>query len=91
VSGLRIFLAWQRDFTLWRWAVQNQRIKVKIASEDRETKALIVEAIVRETGACNVQVIGSFTQSCVGIEDILSVAARFYALALGGTEPAFYR
>ena len=20
VSGLRIFLAWQRDFTLWRWA-----------------------------------------------------------------------
>jgi hypothetical protein len=57
----------------------HELIKVKIASEDRETKALIVEAIVR------------FTQSCVGIEDILSVAARFYALALGGTEPAFYR
>ncbi|EFZ8125416.1 ribosome assembly RNA-binding protein YhbY, partial [Shigella sonnei] len=33
-------------------------IKVKIATEDRETKTLIVEAIVRETGACNVQVIG---------------------------------
>ncbi|MCP5904962.1 YhbY family RNA-binding protein, partial [Klebsiella pneumoniae] len=33
-------------------------IKVKIASEDRDTKNLIVEAIVRETGACNVQVIG---------------------------------
>ena len=32
-----------------------------------------------------------FTQSCVEIQDILSVAARFYALALGGTEPAFYR
>ncbi|MGK3682958.1 hypothetical protein ACSLPA_08240, partial [Escherichia coli] len=29
-----------------------------IATEDRETKTLIVEAIVRETGACNVQVIG---------------------------------
>ena len=25
VSRFRIFLAWQRDFTLWRWAVQNQR------------------------------------------------------------------
>ena len=36
----------------------HELIKVKIASEDRETKALIVEAIVRETGACNVQVIG---------------------------------
>ena len=31
----------------------HELIKVKIASEDRETKALIVEAIVRETGACN--------------------------------------
>ncbi|SSN09519.1 RNA-binding protein YhbY [Klebsiella pneumoniae] len=31
----------------------HELIKVKIASEDRETKA-----IVRETGACNVQVIG---------------------------------
>ncbi len=30
-----------------------------------------------------------FTQSCVEIQDILSVAARFYALVLGGTEPAF--
>ncbi|MBS6910918.1 MAG: hypothetical protein KH218_26770 [Klebsiella sp.] len=40
---------------------QKQHLKglaVKIASEDRETKTLIVEAIVRETGACNVQVIG---------------------------------
>ncbi|VEB89712.1 RNA-binding protein YhbY [Citrobacter koseri] len=36
----------------------HELIKVKIASEDRETKTLIVEAIVRETGACNVQVIG---------------------------------
>ena len=29
------------------------------AAEDRETKTLIADAIVRETGACNVQVIGS--------------------------------
>ena len=27
----------------------------------------------------------------VQLWDILSVAARFYALVLGGTEPAFYR
>ena len=32
----------------------HELIKVKIATEDRETKTLIVEAIVRETGACNV-------------------------------------
>ncbi|WP_431224032.1 ribosome assembly RNA-binding protein YhbY [Serratia sp. L9] len=37
----------------------HELIKVKIAAEDRETKALIADAIVRETGACNVQVIGS--------------------------------
>ncbi|MDT0177099.1 ribosome assembly RNA-binding protein YhbY [Pantoea sp. RRHST58] len=36
----------------------HELIKVKIASEDRETKQLIVEAIVRETNAGNVQVIG---------------------------------
>ncbi|NIH15521.1 ribosome assembly RNA-binding protein YhbY [Serratia symbiotica] len=37
----------------------HELIKVKIASEDRETKTLIADAIVRKTGACNVQVIGS--------------------------------
>ncbi|NIG62109.1 MAG: ribosome assembly RNA-binding protein YhbY [Serratia symbiotica] len=37
----------------------HELIKVKIASEDRETKILIADAIVRETGACNVQFIGS--------------------------------
>lgn len=37
----------------------HELIKVKIAAEDRETKALIAAAIVRETGACNVQVIGN--------------------------------
>ncbi|WP_415846432.1 YhbY family RNA-binding protein, partial [Vibrio aerogenes] len=33
-------------------------IKVKIASEDRETKKLIIDAIVRETKAEQVQTIG---------------------------------
>ncbi|MBH3268189.1 MULTISPECIES: ribosome assembly RNA-binding protein YhbY [Serratia] len=37
----------------------HELIKVKIAAEDRETKTLIADAIVRETDACNVQVIGS--------------------------------
>ncbi|ARU92542.1 ribosome assembly RNA-binding protein YhbY [Tatumella citrea] len=36
----------------------HELIKVKIAGEDRETKALIVNAIVRETKAAEVQVIG---------------------------------
>ncbi|MEX9973891.1 ribosome assembly RNA-binding protein YhbY [Providencia rettgeri] len=36
----------------------HELIKVKIASEDRDTKNLIADAIVRETGAVNVQIIG---------------------------------
>ncbi|EHD23168.1 MULTISPECIES: ribosome assembly RNA-binding protein YhbY [Brenneria] len=36
----------------------HELIKVKVASEDRETKTLIIDAIIRETGAGNVQVIG---------------------------------
>ena len=36
----------------------HELIKVKVASEDRETKNLIIEAIVRETKADKVQVIG---------------------------------
>ncbi|HAT8528556.1 TPA: ribosome assembly RNA-binding protein YhbY [Vibrio vulnificus] len=36
----------------------HELIKIKIASEDRETKLLIADAIVRETGAEKVQVIG---------------------------------
>ncbi|MBT0724614.1 ribosome assembly RNA-binding protein YhbY [Rosenbergiella sp. S61] len=36
----------------------HELIKVKIATEDRENKALIVAAIVRETSAAEVQVIG---------------------------------
>ncbi|MCC8463008.1 ribosome assembly RNA-binding protein YhbY [Photorhabdus bodei] len=36
----------------------HELIKVKISGEDRETKNLIADAIVRETGAYNVQIIG---------------------------------
>ncbi len=36
----------------------HELIKVKIAGADRETKSLIADAIVRETGAYNVQMIG---------------------------------
>ncbi|KDM90502.1 ribosome assembly RNA-binding protein YhbY [Photobacterium galatheae] len=37
----------------------HELIKVKVAAEERETKQLIVEAIVRETQAEKVQVIGN--------------------------------
>ena len=37
----------------------HELIKVKIAAEERATKKLIADAIVRETGAVCVQVIGS--------------------------------
>lgn len=36
----------------------HELIKVKVATEERETKTLIADAIVRETGAVNVQSIG---------------------------------
>lgn len=36
----------------------HELIKIKIPTEDHETKALIVEAICRETNAIKVQVIG---------------------------------
>ena len=36
----------------------HELIKVKIASADRETKQLIIDAIVRETQSSNVQTIG---------------------------------
>jgi RNA-binding protein len=36
----------------------HELIKVKISTEDRETKQLIADAITRETNANNVQVIG---------------------------------
>ncbi|EKN4688312.1 ribosome assembly RNA-binding protein YhbY [Yersinia ruckeri] len=37
----------------------HELIKVKITAEERETKSLIADAIVRETGAANVQIIGN--------------------------------
>lgn len=36
----------------------HELIKVKVAAEDREVKKLIMDAIVRETSAVNVQSIG---------------------------------
>ncbi len=36
----------------------HELIKVKVASDDRDTKKLIIDAIVRETKAVNVQTIG---------------------------------
>ncbi|MGF1869758.1 ribosome assembly RNA-binding protein YhbY [Photobacterium indicum] len=36
----------------------HELIKIKVATEDRETKILIVDAIIRETKADKVQVIG---------------------------------
>lgn len=36
----------------------HELIKVKVASEDRETKQLIIDAIIRETKAEKVQTIG---------------------------------
>lgn len=37
----------------------HELIKIKLGAEERETKKLIADAIVRETGAINVQIIGS--------------------------------
>lgn len=37
---------------------RHELIKVKISGADRETKQLIIDAIVRETKACAVQTIG---------------------------------
>lgn len=36
----------------------HELVKVKVVSEDRETKVLIIDAIVRETGAEKIQTIG---------------------------------
>lgn len=36
----------------------HELIKVKVPTDDREEKALIMEAIIRETGALKLQVIG---------------------------------
>lgn len=37
----------------------HELIKVKVSAEDRETKKLICEAIIRESGATQIQLMGS--------------------------------
>tara|TARA_R110000737_G_scaffold350171_1_gene388378 strand:+ start:663 stop:959 length:297 start_codon:yes stop_codon:yes gene_type:complete len=53
-NGLTEAVVAEIDFAL----NHHELIKIKIPTDDRETKALIVEAICRETNSTNVQVIG---------------------------------
>lgn len=53
-NGLTEAVVAEIDFAL----NHHELIKVKIPTEDREVKALIVEAICRETQATKIQVIG---------------------------------
>mgnify|MGYP000571973338 CR=1 FL=1 len=53
-NGLTEAVVAEIDFAL----NHHELIKVKIPTDDRETKALIVEAICRETQSTKVQVIG---------------------------------
>ena len=53
-NGLTEAVVAEIDFAL----NHHELIKIKIPTEDRETKALIVEAICREANAQKVQVIG---------------------------------
>ncbi|MCH2058391.1 MAG: ribosome assembly RNA-binding protein YhbY [Thalassotalea sp.] len=53
-NGLTEAVVAEIDFAL----NHHELIKVKIPTDNRETKALIVEAICRETNAIKVQVIG---------------------------------
>jgi RNA-binding protein len=53
-NGLTEAVVAEIDFAL----NHHELIKIKIPSEDRETKILIVEAICRETAATKIQVIG---------------------------------
>ena len=53
-NGLTEAVVAEIDFAL----NHHELIKVKIPTDDRETKALIVEAIYRETNSTKVQVIG---------------------------------
>jgi len=53
-NGLTEAVVAEIDFAL----NHHELIKIKIPTDDRETKALIVEAICRETKATKVQVIG---------------------------------
>ena len=53
-NGLTEAVVAEVDFAL----NHHELIKVKIPTDDRENKALIVEAICRETNATKIQVIG---------------------------------
>lgn len=53
-NGLTEAVVAEIDFAL----NHHELIKVKIPTDDRDTKALIIEAILRETEAAKVQVIG---------------------------------
>jgi len=53
-NGLTEAVVAEVDFAL----NHHELIKIKIPTDDRENKALIVEAICRETNATKVQVIG---------------------------------
>ncbi len=53
-NGLTEAVVAEIDFAL----NHHELIKVKINTEDRDTKALVVEAICRETNAIKIQVIG---------------------------------
>jgi RNA-binding protein len=53
-NGLTEAVVAEIDFAL----NHHELIKIKIPSEDRETKLLIVEAICRETKATKIQIIG---------------------------------
>jgi len=53
-NGLTEAVVAEIDFAL----NHHELIKIKIPTDDRETKALIVEAICRETNSTQVQVIG---------------------------------
>ncbi|WP_448565449.1 ribosome assembly RNA-binding protein YhbY [Thalassotalea ganghwensis] len=53
-NGLTEAVIAEIDFAL----NHHELIKIKIPTDDRETKGLIVDAIVRETNAIKVQVIG---------------------------------
>ncbi len=53
-NGLTEAVVAEIDFAL----NHHELIKIKVPSEDKETKVLIVEAICRETKATKIQVIG---------------------------------
>ena len=55
----------------------HELIKVKIPTDDKETKTLIVEAICRETNATKIQVIGKTLVIIVKVKKIKLESLRF--------------